>query len=61
MADESPSLFQQLNTAFGSTGLVARTREARAWFIEQVKELNGRINRNKLLTSPELKPKKTPQ
>ena len=61
MADESPSLFQQLNTAFGSTGLAARTREARAWFIEKVKELNGRINRNKLLTSPELKLKKTPQ
>lgn len=61
MADESPSLFDRLNSEFSSTGLVARSREARLWFIEKVKELNGRINRNKLLNSPELTPKKTPQ
>lgn len=56
-----PSLFTQLSQSFAATGYEKRSREARQWFIEQVKELNGRINRNKLLNSPELKAKKTPQ
>ena len=61
MADESPSLFTQLSSAFASTGLEKRSREARLWFIEKVKELNGRINRKELLNDPNLKAKKTPQ
>lgn len=61
MADESPSLFTQLSSAFASTGLEKRSREARLWFIEKVKELNGRINRKQLLNDPNLQIKKTPQ
>jgi hypothetical protein len=59
--DSSPSLFAQLSSAFASTGLEKRSTEARKWFIEKVKELNGRINRKALLSDPNLQIKKAPQ
>lgn len=54
------SLFASLRSEATATGFAKRSREAREWFIERVKELNGRINRNKLLRDETLEIKKTP-
>lgn len=55
-----PSLFTRLNNEVTAAGLQRRTAEAREWFIDYVKQLNGRINRNALLRDQTLSPKKTP-
>jgi hypothetical protein len=43
------SLFTTLEKEFNSTGFEKRSIEAKDWFIQRVKELNGRINRKALL------------
>jgi hypothetical protein len=43
------SLFTTLEKEFNSTGFEKRSTEAKDWFIQRVKELNGRINRKALL------------
>ena len=55
------SLFNQLHNEMAKYGLRERSRVARLWFVDRVKELNGRINRNALLRDEALKLKKTPQ
>lgn len=54
------SLFSTLRSELSGLGYLTRSKQARDWFIERVKELNGRINRKTLLTDSELKMKKTP-
>lgn len=64
MADQEttpPSLFTTLRSESNAAGLAKRSTEAKEWFTERVKELNGRINRNALLRDEALKAKKTPQ
>lgn len=58
---ESPSLFTQLRNESNAAGLAKRSKEAKEWFTERVKELNGRINRNTLLRDESLAMKKAPQ
>lgn len=62
MAEETspPSLFTRLDSEVTAAGLQRRTKEAREWFIENVRKLNGRINRNALLRDEKLTAKKTP-
>ena len=55
------SLFKTLNSELASTGFERRSKEAREWFIEKVRELNGRINRNKLLKDEALQQKNIPK
>lgn len=55
------SLFQTLDSELKSTGFERRSKEAREWFIERVKELSGRINRNKLLKDEDLRQKNIPR
>lgn len=55
-----PSLFSTLSQEINAAGIQRRTVEARKWFLERVKELNGRVNRKKLLNDSELDPKKNP-
>lgn len=54
------SLFDTLKTEFTSSGLEARSRAARDWFAEKVRELNGRINRKTLLNDEALKIRSQP-
>jgi len=56
-----PSLFSSLRQELQGTGYAARSKEARDWFVERVKELNGRINRNKLLRDTEVKQQNLPK
>jgi hypothetical protein len=55
------SLFSTLRQELQGAGFAARSKEARDWFVERVKELNGRINRNKLLKDSEVKQQNTPK
>lgn len=55
------SLFTTLNDELARSGFEKRSKEAREWFVERVKELNGRINRNKLLKDDSLKQQNTPK
>jgi len=49
------SLFSTLEKEFNSTGYEKRSTEARNWFIDRVKEINGKINRVSLLKDENLK------
>jgi hypothetical protein len=49
------SLFSTFEKEFNSTGFEKRSAEAKNWFIERVKELNGKINRKALLNDEKLK------
>ena len=63
MAEEDttpPSLFAKLSSEVTAAGLERRSKEAREWFTERVRELSGRINRKALLSDSELHPKKNP-
>lgn len=55
------SLFSTLRQELQGAGFAARSKEARDWFVERVKELNGRINRNKLLKDSEVKQQNAPK
>lgn len=55
------SLFDTLEKEASATGFAARSKEARAWFTERVKELNGRINRKSLLNDEAVKPQNNPK
>ena len=54
------SLFDTLRGEFTASGYEARSREARDWFIDKVRELNGRINRKTLLNDEALKVRSQP-
>jgi hypothetical protein len=54
------SLIQTLQDEIKSQGYEARSRVAREWFREKVRELSGRINREKLLSDPAFKLKDNP-
>jgi hypothetical protein len=54
------SLLDKLTSERTATGLEARSKEAREWFIERVRELNGKIRRTSLLQDTELKMKPNP-
>ena len=54
------SLFNTLKAELNSKGYETRSREAKAWFTERVKELNGRINRKTLLNDEALKSRSKP-
>lgn len=56
-----PSLFDTLRQESSAAGLEARSKEARDWFTEKVKELNGRISRQRLLSDTALKIKPEPR
>jgi hypothetical protein len=43
------SLFTTLEKEFNSTGFEKRSAKAKEWFVDRVKELNGKINRKALL------------
>lgn len=49
------SLFTTLEKEFNSTGFEKRSAEAKEWFVERVKELNGKINRKALLNDEKVK------
>lgn len=53
------SLFSTLEKEFNSTGYAKRSTEARDWFIQRVKEINGKINRVSLLKDESLKTRST--
>jgi hypothetical protein len=55
------SLFDTLRKESTATGFAARSKEARDWFMEKARELNGQINRKKLLNDPAVKNKPNPQ
>jgi len=55
------SLFSSLRQELQGSGYIARSKQARDWFVERVKELNGRINRNKLLKDQEVKQRNYPK
>ena len=48
------SLFTTLEKEFTTTGFEKRSAQARTWFTQRVKELNGRINRVTLLKDENL-------
>jgi hypothetical protein len=54
------SLFNTLKSELNSKGYETRSREAKEWFTERVKELNGRINRKTLLNDEALKSRSKP-
>lgn len=54
------SLFLTLRNELQTKGYDTRSREARNWFTERVRELNGRINRKTLLNDTELKVRSQP-
>jgi hypothetical protein len=54
------SLFDTLRTELSSKGYDARSREAREWFTDKVRELNGRINRKSLLNDDALRVRSQP-
>ena len=54
------SLIRTLQSELLSKGYEARSREARAWFIERVREMNGRISRKSLLNDDALKIRERP-
>ena len=49
------SLFNTLRSELMTSGHAMRSREARAWFQEKVREMNGRINRKSLLNDDVLR------
>jgi hypothetical protein len=55
------SLFDTLRKESTATGFAARSKEAREWFMQKARELNGQINRNKLLNDSAVKAKPNPQ
>ena len=55
------SLFDTLRKEASAAGFEARSRQAREWFVERVKELNGRINRKSLLNDPAVKMRPEPR
>lgn len=48
------SLFTTLEKEFNSTGFEKRSAKAKEWFVDRVKELNGKINRKALLNDDKL-------
>ena len=54
------SLFNTLRTELTAKGYESRSREAKTWFAERVKELNGRISRKTLLNDDALKVRSKP-
>lgn len=55
------SLFNQLFKDFETANLTARSNAAKLWWIERINELEGGINRRKLLKDSELRRVATPQ
>jgi len=54
------SLFNTLRTELQNSGYRMRSQNARKWFAERIKELNGRINRNALMRDEALKLRSQP-
>lgn len=54
------SLFGTLRQELARKGFEARSREARRWFTERIREMNGRINRKSLLNDDELRVRSKP-
>ena len=54
------SLFEKLRTGVQDAGYKLRSQNARKWFFEKIKELNGRINRNALMKDEALKLRSKP-
>lgn len=54
------SLFNKLRDAMRTSGIPARSAEARKWFVEELRSLTGTINRKSLLTDPSLRLAQTP-
>lgn len=54
------SLFDTLFKEFESTGYNSRSKDAKLWWLERVNDLEGNINRRKLLKDEELRRVKSP-
>lgn len=54
------SLFTSLKTELASKGYSSRSNQAKKWFAERVRELNGRINRRVLLNDGNLTTRSKP-